>query len=60
MSHAVSSGNNIADQLALHFKNFDYSKLTDANRKAVKRLLLDYVGVAISGSQSESGVNLVR
>lgn len=56
MSHAVSSGNNIADQLALHFKNFDYSKLTDANRKAVKRLLLDYVGVAISGSQSESGV----
>ena len=57
MSHApYVSTNTIADRLAAHFSAFDYSKLTPANRKSVKRLLLDYLGVAVSGSQSESGV----
>ncbi|MEI6116478.1 MAG: hypothetical protein WCP99_18170, partial [Burkholderiales bacterium] len=56
MSHApYVSTNTIADRLAAHFSAFDYSKLTPANRKSVKRLLLDYLGVAVSGSQSESG-----
>lgn len=45
----------IATQLATHFSNFSYEKLTDANRKAVKRLLLDYLGVAVAGSQTGSG-----
>ena len=57
MSHApYVSTNTLADRLAAHFSAFDYSKLTPANRKSVKRLLLDYLGVAVSGSQSESGV----
>jgi 2-methylcitrate dehydratase PrpD len=56
MSHTpYASTNTIADRLAAHFAAFDYSALTPANRKAVKRLLLDYLGVAVSGSQSESG-----
>ena len=56
MSNApYTSTNTIADRLAVHFAAFDYSKLTPANRKSVKRLLLDYLGVAVSGSQSESG-----
>lgn len=45
----------IAEQLADHFSGFNYSNLTEASRKAVKRLLLDYIGVAVSGSQTESG-----
>ena len=45
----------IAEQLAAHFEAFGNQALTDANRKAVKRLLLDYLGVALAGSQTESG-----
>jgi 2-methylcitrate dehydratase PrpD len=45
----------IATQLAQHFHKFDYRQLPDASRTAVKRLLLDYLGVAIAGSQTESG-----
>ena len=45
----------IATQLAHHFHKFDYRQLPDASRIAVKRLLLDYLGVAIAGSQTESG-----
>jgi 2-methylcitrate dehydratase PrpD len=45
----------IANQLAQHFHQFDYRQLPDASRIAVKRLLLDYLGVAIAGSQTESG-----
>ncbi len=45
----------IATQLATHFHKFDYRQLPDASRVAVKRLLLDYLGVAIAGSQTESG-----
>ena len=45
----------LATKLATHFSNFTYDKLTNANRKAVKRLLLDYLGVAVAGSQTGSG-----
>lgn len=45
----------IADLLGTHFSQFDPAHLTSETRKAVKRLLLDYIGVAISGSQTESG-----
>ena len=47
--------NTIAAQLADHFHKLDYRQLPDASRSAVKRLLLDYLGVAIAGSQTESG-----
>jgi 2-methylcitrate dehydratase PrpD len=45
----------IAARLATHFHQFDYRKLPQASQAAVKRLLLDYLGVAIAGSQTESG-----
>ena len=45
----------IASQLAYHFHKFDYRRLPEASKAAVKRLLLDYLGVAIAGSQTESG-----
>lgn len=45
----------IAEKLASHFVNFQYDDLTPANRTAVKRLLLDYLGVAVAGSQTGSG-----
>lgn len=45
----------IARQLARHFSTLDYRKVPEPNRRAVKRLLLDYLGVAIAGSQTESG-----
>src|SRR3954467_702384 len=47
--------NTIATQLAHHFHKSDFRALPDASRHAVKRLLLDYLGVAIAGSQTESG-----
>lgn len=44
-----------AERLAGHFHSFTYAGVSDASRRAVKRLLLDYLGVALSGSRSESG-----
>ena len=44
-----------SNQLADHFSRLDYRAIPEASRKAVKRLLLDYLGVAIAGSQTESG-----
>ena len=44
-----------AVQLSKHFSKLDYKALPEASRAAVKRLLLDYLGVAIAGSQTESG-----
>jgi 2-methylcitrate dehydratase PrpD len=46
----------IAQQLAQRFAKLSYNDLTPESRHAVKRLLLDYTGVALAGSQSESGV----
>lgn len=45
----------LAEQLAGHFVSFNYAALPAASRTAVKRLLLDYLGVAVSGSQTGSG-----
>ncbi len=45
----------IAQQIAQHFCKLDYRKVPEDNRHAMKRLLLDYLGVAIAGSQTESG-----
>lgn len=45
----------LAEQLGAHFSQFDYARLSAESKKAVKRLLLDYIGVAVSGSQTESG-----
>jgi len=45
-----------AQQLANRFAKLNYNDLTPESRHAVKRLLLDYLGVALAGSQSESGV----
>ncbi len=44
-----------SNQLAGHFARLDYRAVPESSRKAVKRLLLDYLGVAIAGSQTESG-----
>ncbi len=45
----------IAERLSEHFVSMSYSSLPAATRRAVKRLLLDYLGVALAGSRSESG-----
>src|SRR3990172_1688803 len=44
-----------AQQVAKRFARFGYSTIPAHNRQAIKRLLLDYLGVAIAGSQTESG-----
>lgn len=41
--------------LARHFTQFDYEALTEQTRTALKRLLLDYLGVTLAGRQTESG-----
>ena len=45
----------LAQQLANRFAKLSYNDLPAESRHAVKRLLLDYLGVALAGSQSESG-----
>jgi 2-methylcitrate dehydratase PrpD len=45
----------IAETLADHFQTFRNAELTAPTRTAVKRLLLDYLGVAVGGSQTGSG-----
>ena len=44
-----------AHQLAVRFSNLSYGDIPRDSRAAVKRLLMDYLGVALAGSQSESG-----
>ena len=44
-----------AQKLATRFAKLGYNDIASASRHAVKRLLLDYLGVALAGSQSESG-----
>ena len=46
----------LSQQLALRFSKLSYTHITPAARHSVKRLLLDYLGVALAGSQSESGL----
>ena len=50
----------IAVQLARHFASLDYRRLPENSKTGVKRLLLDYLGVAIGGSQSDSGLIACR
>ena len=42
-------------RLAARFSRFGLDDIPEGSREAVKRLLLDYLGVALAGSQSESG-----
>jgi 2-methylcitrate dehydratase PrpD len=44
-----------ARRLSEHFTALRYSTLPPQTRHAVKRLLLDYLGVAVAGSRSDSG-----
>jgi 2-methylcitrate dehydratase PrpD len=46
----------IAETLAAHFESFNEASLSNASQTAIKRLLLDYLGVASAGSQTASGV----
>ncbi|MGP1613768.1 MAG: MmgE/PrpD family protein, partial [Pollutimonas bauzanensis] len=55
MNNTSQNSQTIAEKLADHFKALAYDTLSDASRTAIKRLLLDYLGVAVSGSQTESG-----
>jgi 2-methylcitrate dehydratase PrpD len=45
-----------AQQVAARFAALRYNDIAPASREAVKKLLLDYLGVALAGSQTESGV----
>jgi 2-methylcitrate dehydratase PrpD len=49
------TGRTCARQLAEHHARLTYARIPAAGRKAMKRLLLDYLGVAIAGSQTDSG-----
>jgi 2-methylcitrate dehydratase PrpD len=55
MNDMTQQSPTIAEQLGNHFQAFDHGSLTNESRKAMKRLLLDYLGVAVSGSQTASG-----
>ena len=48
-------GATYAEQLARRFTVLKYEDVTAYSRHAITRLLLDYLGVAIAGSQTESG-----
>lgn len=45
----------LAEQLADHFHGFSRTSIADGAWHAVQRLLLDYLGVGVNGSQSSSG-----
>lgn len=45
----------IAERLVKHFNSIEYTWLPTESHITVKRLLLDYLGVALAGSRSESG-----
>jgi len=47
----------IAAQLANHFHEFDYRKLPQASQAAVKRLLLDYLGVRLPAARPRAGAS---
>jgi 2-methylcitrate dehydratase PrpD len=44
-----------AEKLAARFTGLKYNALPENTRHGVKRLLMDYLGVAVGGSQTESG-----
>lgn len=51
----TSTDPTLARQLAAHHARFSYAQVPSGSRTAMKRLLLDYLGVAIAGSQTDSG-----
>lgn len=53
---AKTAKSTLAAQLAAHHARLGYSAIPAGSRHAMKRLLMDYLGVAIAGSQTESGV----
>jgi len=53
---SAAAGRTLARQVAEHHAKLTYNQVPAGNRHAMKRLLLDYLGVAIAGSQTESGV----
>lgn len=53
---SAAAGRTLARQVADHHAKLSYNQVPEAGRHAMKRLLLDYLGVAIAGSQTESGV----
>jgi 2-methylcitrate dehydratase PrpD len=50
----------ISERLVKHFNSLEYTGLPSESHIAVKRLLLDYLGVALAGSRSESGRIAIR
>ena len=50
-----STTQTLSEKLAARYAGMKYDDIPAANRKAVKRLLMDWLGVAVGGSQSESG-----
>ena len=52
---SAPSGRTLAGQLAEHHARLTYNKISASSGLAMKRLLLDYLGVAIAGSQTDSG-----
>src|SRR6185295_9605899 len=44
-----------AEKLAARFAGLKYNSLPENTRHGVKRLLMDWIGVAVGGSQTESG-----
>ncbi|GAA5234429.1 MmgE/PrpD family protein [Verticiella sediminum] len=55
IEHDPSAEATAARQLARRFAGMNYDSLPEQARSAMKRLLLDYLGVALAGSQTESG-----
>jgi 2-methylcitrate dehydratase PrpD len=45
----------IGEQLARHFASLDYDGIPAKHTADARQLVLDYLGVAIAGSQTESG-----
>jgi 2-methylcitrate dehydratase PrpD len=45
----------LASRLAGHHAKLKYAQIPAGSRAAMKRLLLDYLGVALAGSQTDSG-----
>ena len=45
----------LSEKLAARYADMKYDDVSATNRKAVKRLLMDWLGVAVGGSQTESG-----
>jgi 2-methylcitrate dehydratase PrpD len=44
----------ISEQLARHFASLDYDRIPAKHTADARQLVLDYLGVAIAGSQTES------